>query len=52
MINSIIINMKGVIKIICNFETKYLYIMKPNPKKIDKKIGNNKAKKAYTLVVS
>ena len=44
--------MKGVIKIIYNFETKYLYIMKPNPKKIDKKTGNSKAKKAYAFVVS
>ena len=52
MANSIKINTKGVIKIICNFKTKYLYITKPNPKKIDKKTGNNKAKKAYALVAS
>ena len=50
MTNSININTKGVIKIICNFETKYLYIIKPNPKKIDKKTGNSKAKKEYAFV--
>ena len=52
MTNSININIKGVIKIICNFKTKYLYITKPNPKKIDKKTGNSKAKKAYDFVAS
>ena len=44
--------MKGVIIIIWNFKTKYLYIIKPKPKKIDKKNGNNKAKKAYAFVAS
>ena len=52
MANSISINMKGVIKILCNFKTKYLYIIKPNPKKIDKKNGNSIAKKEYALVAS
>ena len=52
MTNSININTKGVIKIIFNFKTKYLYITKPNPKKIDKKTGNSKAKKAYGFVTS
>ena len=52
MTNSININTKGVIKIIYNFRTKYLYIIKPNPKKIDKKTGNSKAKKAYGFVAS
>ena len=52
MANSININTKGVIKIICNFKTKYLYITKPNPKKIDKKTGSNIAKKAYAFVSS
>ena len=52
MTNSININIKGVIKIICNFKTKYLYITKPNTKKIDKKTGNSKAKKAYDFVAS
>ena len=45
-------NIKGVIKIICNFKTKYLYIINPNPKKIYKKTGNSKAKKAYLSVAS
>ena len=52
MANSININTKGVIKIICNFKNKYLYIIKPKPKKIDKKTGNSKAKKAYPSVAS
>ena len=52
MANSININIKGVIKILCNRKTKYLYITKNNPKKIDKKTGNNKAKNAYALVSS
>ena len=52
MANSINISTKGVIKIICNFKTKYLYRTKPNPKKIDKKTGNSKDKKAYALVAS
>ena len=52
MANSININMNGVIKIICNFKVKYLYITKPNPKKIDKKTGNSRAKKAYSFVAS
>ena len=52
MINSINIKIKGVIKIICNFKTTYLYIIKPNPKKIDKKNGNSIAKKAYAFVSS
>ena len=52
MANSININTKGVIKIICNFKTKYLYITKANPKKIDKKTGNSMAKKAYAFVAS
>ena len=52
MANSINISTKGVIKIICNFKTKYLYIIKPNPKENDKKTGNSKAKKAYPLVAS
>ena len=52
MANSINIKTKGVIKIICIFKVKYLYITKPNPKKIDKKTGNSKAKKAYTFVAS
>ena len=51
MANSININTKGVIKIICNFKTKYLYIIKPNPKKIDKKTGNSKAKKHILLLL-
>ena len=49
---SININIKGVIKILCNFTRKNLYIRKPNPKKIDKKSGNSIAKKEYALVVS
>ena len=52
MANSINVNMNGVIKIICNFKIKYLYITKPNPKKIDKKTGNSIAKKAYAFVSS
>ena len=52
MANSININTKGVIKIICNLKAKYLNIIKPNPKKIDKKTGNSKAKKAYSSVAS
>ncbi len=52
MANSINMNTKGVIKIICNFETKYLYTTKPNPKKIDKKIGKSIDKKAYAFVDS
>ena len=52
MINSIIINTNGVIKIIFNFKTIYLYIINPNPKKIDKKTGNSKAKKEYAFVAS
>ena len=52
MAKSIIINTKGVIKILYNLKTKYLYIIKPNPKKIDKKTGNSKAKKAYDFVAS
>ena len=52
MTNSININTKGVIKIIYNFITKYLYIIKPNPKKIDKKTGSSNAKKANGFVVS
>ena len=44
--------MKGVIKILCNIVKKYLYITKPSPKKIDKKTGNSKAKKAYPSVAS
>ena len=31
---------------------KYLYKIKLNPKKIDKKTGNIKAKKAYAFVAS
>ena len=46
MANSININTKGVIKIICNFKAKYLYTRKPIPKKNDNKTGNSKAKKA------
>ena len=52
MTNSINIKTKGVIKIMCIFKAKYLYIIKHNPKKVDKKIGNNKAKKAYAFVAS
>ena len=49
---SIDVNTKGVTNIISNGFLKYLYIQKPNPKKIDKKIGNNIPKNAYGLVVS
>ena len=52
MTNSININTKGVIRIMCNFKTKYLYTTKPIPKKIDKKTGNSIAKKAYVFVTS
>ena len=52
MANSIKINIKGVIKIIFSFKSKNLYITKPNPKKIDKKTGNSRAKKAYSFVAS
>ena len=52
MANSISINMKGVIKILCSFNSKYLYMIKPKPKKIDKKNGNSIAKKEYSLVAS
>jgi hypothetical protein len=34
------------------FLTIYLYMTNPNPKKIDKKTGNSKAKKAYPSVAS
>ena len=50
IINSIIINTKGVAIKICFKFFKYLNIKKNRPKKIDKDMGNNIAINAYDFV--